>query len=635
MIDYQVRIKRFSIRNYRKFKVLDVDFDGVSIATLAGRNSVGKTSILEALNLAFSDNISNFTAIKESDFFNEEPIELIVELEDPFFFEFQYPVGGQYGLIPCSYFTKTIERRRKKERGKFFSSEYDVKFLPRIEEYKPSNEKFWELKEKIKVAKPNLRNLVREFIISEDGLEYKLQSDLKSSGYRKFETTEGAQYDLDAFKYSQFDKVLFPKVFYFDCNRSRELLPQYNTAFSNVVTELNWKFKHEFLKDVNSKKKNHLFDLYEDTHKTINSLSNHQKKIVAPAIKTLENELGVSLNDSLQMLIFNIYKPFSNATLGFTTSENQSVSATNLGSGVSTLFALCLVVSFSENSKNPIIILIDEPELHLHSDLQKSLFTFLKEKPFQAILATHSHLCLDKKDVRNNFVLENDDSETIIVRTDGVELADLQFRLLGNSLDDLYVPEKILIVEGKFDRKILMKCFSLLGHKEVQIVEAFGKDGISSKADRYQLVLEDLSKDSWFSRFIYERLKIIIDGDVAETKVKTWSLKYKLDRKERIKHLNPTEKLQLEHYYPPNLIKKCVRDTKLSDGTNLVDKSSKEVVDIVLSDDKKSSGYKQSQNRVSKARFNKYIEENVTLKILQSVNGEELRKVVEWAIKNK
>jgi AAA15 family ATPase/GTPase len=637
MIDYQTRVKKFSIRNYRAFESLDIEFEGVSIAVLAGRNAVGKTSILEALNLAFSDRSPRFTDVQESDFHNEKTIELIVEFKDPFFFEIPYPSGGHYGLIPCWSFTKTIDRRKIKERGKFFSSEYDVKFEPKVQDYNPTEGDFNELKEKIKESKPSaLHHLVREFVVSEDGeCKYRKQSDLVNA-YCDLSDRDGVRFDKNSFKYNQFPKVLFPQVFYFDNNRGRELLPQYNTAFSNVVTELNWQFKREFLKDTNATKKNELLEAYEKVHEKINGINNQQEKLVAPALKILKDELSVDLNQRLQMLAFNIYQPFSSATFGFISPQNQGISATNLGSGISTLLALCLAISFSEQTKAPIIVLVDEPELHLHADLQKNLFNFLKKKEFQAIVSTHSHLLLDKLDIANNFVLEcKEDNLVSISRTNGIELADLQFRLLGNSLSDLYVPEQVLIVEGKHDRKILQKCLSFVGHDATQIIDAGGKDKIPNKSDRYKEVLDEiLRRDTWYAKAIIQRLKVLVDGDVSAGIISGWATTYGLNTAVQVKHLDPPNRHCLEHFYPESLVKKCIDNVKLRDGSILRDKTIDEIVNIIFVDDKeiKEENYQQIGNRVSKARFNGYVVTNITSEILNSPEGAKLKEIIDWII---
>jgi AAA15 family ATPase/GTPase len=438
MINYQLSLKRFNIKNFRKFAVLNIDFADSTIAILAGKNATGKTSILEAINIALSDRGSRSTDIVESDFHNDEPIVFDVTFNKPFFFEFSYASGGRFGLIPCYGFVKTIDRRKVKERGKFFSSEYDVKVDYKIDNFSLPNAEFEELKNQIEDSKPSVNHyLVREFLVETDGsFKYRKISDAAGS-YTLF---EGGR---ESFKYNSLQKILFPTVFYYDNNRTRDLLPQYNTVFSRMSSELNWRFKREFLKEENAQKRNELFETFEALHEKINKLDSHEKELIEPSLKRVKDVFDIDLGSDLKMFSFNAYQPYSTAWLGHVTSQNQGVPVMNFGSGISMLLAISLSLSFAEESKSPFIVLIDEPELHLHADLQKKLFTFLKESIFQTILSTHSHLLLDKKDFKNNLLLEEDDGGAVQIKnTSQIDVADLQFRLLGNSLDDLYIPRR-------------------------------------------------------------------------------------------------------------------------------------------------------------------------------------------------
>ncbi|MGB9911140.1 MAG: ATP-dependent nuclease [Microgenomates group bacterium] len=80
-----MRIKKLTIKNFRKFKNETIIEFEENFTTLVGKNGTGKTSILEAINLA-----TNFSfvesKIKPDDFNSDtEPIEIEVEFDDYFF----------------------------------------------------------------------------------------------------------------------------------------------------------------------------------------------------------------------------------------------------------------------------------------------------------------------------------------------------------------------------------------------------------------------------------------------------------------------------------------------------------------------------------------------------------------------
>ncbi len=629
MIDYRVNIKTLKIKNFRRFKELNIYFDSPDIAIFAGRNGVGKTTILEAINIALSEKNSKFVEIKESDFYSEDSIVFEVTFDNAYFYQFDDPDNGYKGLVPCYGFKKEIKRRERKEPNKMFSSEYDVNIEPNIQTFEPTCAEFQKLKQAESFVEGKAY-LVKSFIVLENEYQYTIASKPKD-----LRILYGYEIGL---KYAP--KVLFPDVFYFDNDRNRELLSQYNTAFSNIVTELNWRYKRELLKSANEDEKDELLNIFDEFHEKINKLDNHEKELVAPAIDMVRNDFGMDIDENLCMKSFNFYKPYENALFGNVTKKQQMISAMDYGSGVTMLLAVSLVISFAKYSKSPIIILIDEPELHLHADLQKNLFFFLKEIGTQVFLSTHSPLLMDKVNYDNNYILEDLDNEIVMKQATQLDLSDLQLRLLGNSLSDLYIPDNILIVEGKHDSDLIKKCLVLLGYSEsvVQIIVAGGKDKIPNKPDEYEHVIEEiLVSDKWYSSAIKDVLKIIIDGDVSVGKVASWQSKYEIDLDKQVKHLDPDNELCMEYYLPESLVVECVDKVKLNDNSKLRDKDFQEIIKIILEDDKidakkKEKDCQQGKNRVSKSRLNKYVVSSLTLDILNSEESKDLKEIVEWIV---
>ena len=80
-----MKIRKITIKNFRSFKnSTTIDFEE-NYTILVGKNGVGKTSILEAINLATSFSFVE-SKIKPDDFNSDtEPIEIEVEFDDYFF----------------------------------------------------------------------------------------------------------------------------------------------------------------------------------------------------------------------------------------------------------------------------------------------------------------------------------------------------------------------------------------------------------------------------------------------------------------------------------------------------------------------------------------------------------------------
>src|SRR5258708_5023000 len=79
----------------------------------------------------------------------------------------------------------------------------------------------------------------------------------------------------------------------------------------------------------------------------------------------------------------------------------NQIEQSDLGSGVSILMAYFLLDIISKLSKEQFIILIDEPELHLHPQLQQRLFADFQQSAFQVIYTTHSDIFVDLAEWRS------------------------------------------------------------------------------------------------------------------------------------------------------------------------------------------------------------------------------------------
>lgn len=106
-------------------------------------------------------------------------------------------------------------------------------------------------------------------------------------------------------------------------------------------------------------------------------------------------------------------KPFDNAKFVIKQDNNQQICLSNLGSGYEMMFSLLYSYYMSKQQGKNTIILIDEPELHLHPKIQQKFVNFLLEisKETQIIITTHSPLLVKQLSYNDNvkyFILNSD-----------------------------------------------------------------------------------------------------------------------------------------------------------------------------------------------------------------------------------
>ncbi len=134
-------------------------------------------------------------------------------------------------------------------------------------------------------------------------------------------------------------------------------------------------------------------------------------------------------------------------------------------------------------------LIVDEPEIGLSPRAQSAFANFLydkrKRKEFfphlsQIFISTHSHLFLDRKNIRNNFIVSKHNGLVCINQVKDAEHYDnLLFNMLGNSLEDLFLPSAIVLTEGISDQKFLSHLLKIhLPNVSIAVVHAGGESEI-------------------------------------------------------------------------------------------------------------------------------------------------------------
>lgn len=99
---------------------------------------------------------------------------------------------------------------------------------------------------------------------------------------------------------------------------------------------------------------------------------------------------------------------------------------------------------------------IEEPETHLHPHLARRLFDIFKEtsKANQLIITTHSTVFIDQSELENTWIVSKRNKETKIEKLENAETLQNLLSDLGIRPSDIFYSNAILFVEGPVDKKV-------------------------------------------------------------------------------------------------------------------------------------------------------------------------------------
>lgn len=146
-----------------------------------------------------------------------------------------------------------------------------------------------------------------------------------------------------------------------------------------------------------------------------------ENTFLSEAVKKFQEISG----SQIKLDFLDNFEPFKNAFFAARKDNNQQISLSNLGSGYEMIFALLYSFYLAQQSGKQLIVLIDEPELHLHPRLQEKFVAFLLEfsKKAQILLASHSPLLVKQ-------LSENDKVKIRVLENDGQKVSEIEKRVL-------------------------------------------------------------------------------------------------------------------------------------------------------------------------------------------------------------
>ena len=201
-------------------------------------------------------------------------------------------------------------------------------------------------------------------------------------------------------------------------------------------------------------------------------------------------------------------------------------------------------------------ILIDEPELGLSPEIQGILSDLILESEKRTeyfphiekvIISTHSPIFLDRRHFHNNFFIEKTNNQIHISPINNFqELNNLQFFLLGNRFETLFLPSVIILVEGESDYKFIDRVVRLrYPNSKISVIHTNNDVNTSSVLHYAGEMFDNLRKSPYTNRIIvvldkkhqHNLSQKLTDQGIAASNIVVWS------------------KNGIEYFYPPTIMK--------------------------------------------------------------------------------
>ena len=281
------------------------------------------------------------------------------------------------------------------------------------------------------------------------------------------------------------------EIIYLDRSREKNTAGGFDSILQKIIKELNWRY---IKNGVTAEAKNEYNSYNESVMANTRNFAreNDLKKFLNIIQGELKKLTGNNFTD-LELSLLNIEQPFSNAFFAKRMGSTQ-IPVSNFGSGISILTAYLLLKNIAKSNKNGVILLIDEPELHLHPQLQQKLFEEFEKSDYQVIYTTHSDTMISLKNwqgiTRVNDQHETSPSKEVLKEKQGDQTIEDHINDLSKYNYDkkifyrednqLFFAKKCLLVEGPNDKYGL----SILAGKlnidfsDLTIIACSGKNNI-------------------------------------------------------------------------------------------------------------------------------------------------------------
>lgn len=484
-----MEIIKAKIKNYKSLRDVEIEFGSLTI--LIGRNSSGKSNFIEALYLFFNEFDEEYArdvgSVQELLWYNREitnPIEFIITV-----------------------------KINEKEYNKIFPKELSLEIFT-SESFKTGK---LTICREISFKPPNTATWRTSYVALDD-----------------VNIIENNQFVPEPLSVEKSVKALLKGVI---AVATPAELVKIKSIFTNISQIFNEAFylipavRNNFISVPNLEERSELIptQILQDVVKTEQSDRRKDIRIWSQITEDFKdipslNELKVRSGGQIKCKEGYTYFPLS-----------------HIGGGHQEVVALNFQLRSAETS----IIAIEEPEVHMHSNLSRILFNILKDvcENKQIIISTHSPIFVDTLDLSYAWIFRKDGLETKQYRIQEAEDLTIVSYELGIRPSDIFFADRILFVEGSIDKTVYRiwaskKGIDLISPK-ISVIPLRG----STKGNRHLKAWNEVTKN------IPVSIYIILDNDA-----KLQADKLIEDELIESRQISVLEKGTIEDYYDIDIL---------------------------------------------------------------------------------